>query len=564
MADIIKIKRGLKENIPQLEEGELGYCTDTNELYIGTSVGNNVKISPDCVNVKRFGAVGDGVHDDTEAIQAAIDYFLDNNGALYFPGGIYNISKPLECYKNGKYVVIYGDGKRESIINATKNMPYMIKLWNDEETTYFTISMKNIGFQMNEYADIGIEAWKTPYSIFDSISIFSSKENSILLRISSWCNRVVNCTLYGNYGYVNSDGLTIRPVTGIQVKENLSTNNLIIQDNVFGILKNAIEILSYVNDMHILKNTFDNCGRIIVAEYGTNNLTFHYNYCEACGGTQEIQYTEYPIEYKKGNYTRQLLSPFIFHEHLLMGIHYKITASIKYNMFANCYPERLVAVSNIKHLEFSNNTFYRIEDTDNPTQYYNNIIYLFGVGIYDVSSLLFIENRYKSIENLIEYDTYLEGYYYCKGEIKIYNSYGTSNFNISPIYSHNEIKLNNEDVTDFQNIIVNNNNMLKVSYKLSKFDLSHPHMIYIYYENINANNILIDLTGIDSNEERTALYYQRSFDINNNPLIFPSLSDRYDFKFNSMLLQIKADGDLKINNIYAIVANGDNHFIQLV
>jgi len=40
MANIIKIKRGLKANLPTLEIGEQAYCTDTNELFIGTSSGN--------------------------------------------------------------------------------------------------------------------------------------------------------------------------------------------------------------------------------------------------------------------------------------------------------------------------------------------------------------------------------------------------------------------------------------------------------------------------------------------------------------------------------------------
>ena len=35
MANIIKIKRGLKANIPPLAIGELAYCNDTEELFIG-------------------------------------------------------------------------------------------------------------------------------------------------------------------------------------------------------------------------------------------------------------------------------------------------------------------------------------------------------------------------------------------------------------------------------------------------------------------------------------------------------------------------------------------------
>ena len=40
------------------------------------------------INVKDFGAVGDGVHDDTKAIRAALD-FLPEGGRLYFPEGTY-------------------------------------------------------------------------------------------------------------------------------------------------------------------------------------------------------------------------------------------------------------------------------------------------------------------------------------------------------------------------------------------------------------------------------------------------------------------------------------------
>ena len=49
MANLIKIKRGLKANLPSLAIGELGFCTDTKELFIGRDDGNegveNVLIS---------------------------------------------------------------------------------------------------------------------------------------------------------------------------------------------------------------------------------------------------------------------------------------------------------------------------------------------------------------------------------------------------------------------------------------------------------------------------------------------------------------------------------------
>jgi hypothetical protein len=40
MSKTIQIKRGLKAGLPNLDVGELGYATDTNEFFIGTDSGN--------------------------------------------------------------------------------------------------------------------------------------------------------------------------------------------------------------------------------------------------------------------------------------------------------------------------------------------------------------------------------------------------------------------------------------------------------------------------------------------------------------------------------------------
>lgn len=40
MADSLRVKRGLKANLPPLMTGEIGFCTDTNQLYVGSTNGN--------------------------------------------------------------------------------------------------------------------------------------------------------------------------------------------------------------------------------------------------------------------------------------------------------------------------------------------------------------------------------------------------------------------------------------------------------------------------------------------------------------------------------------------
>lgn len=78
------------------------------------------------VSVMDFGAVGDGVTDDTAAIQAALNVFTNGrsaiaSGSIYFPAGIYKITSPL-IYGGGAghTLVLYGDsgGARNVIVGT--------------------------------------------------------------------------------------------------------------------------------------------------------------------------------------------------------------------------------------------------------------------------------------------------------------------------------------------------------------------------------------------------------------------------------------------------------------
>lgn len=74
----------------------------------------------DVVSVKDFGAVGDGITDDTTAFQNAIAYCQSSTSyggrALYIPGGRYKITSSLTISK--EFITIFGDGAWESRIYA--------------------------------------------------------------------------------------------------------------------------------------------------------------------------------------------------------------------------------------------------------------------------------------------------------------------------------------------------------------------------------------------------------------------------------------------------------------
>lgn len=66
-------------------------------------------------NVLDFGAVGNGVADDTAAIQAAIAA----SKTLYWPSGTYNISSSITL--SGNSISWFGDGYENSVINLTSS-----------------------------------------------------------------------------------------------------------------------------------------------------------------------------------------------------------------------------------------------------------------------------------------------------------------------------------------------------------------------------------------------------------------------------------------------------------
>jgi hypothetical protein len=91
------------------------------------------------INIKDFGAVGDGVADDTAAIQAAINATLvPSGGSLYFPTGTYRITASLTAPVSNGWR-IFGDSQGGTVITqATANTP--IVTFTGDNTNKFTIT----------------------------------------------------------------------------------------------------------------------------------------------------------------------------------------------------------------------------------------------------------------------------------------------------------------------------------------------------------------------------------------------------------------------------------------
>lgn len=77
---------------------DLAKVNRSGDTMTGTLKAPEVIFSSPVVNVKYFGAVGDGATDDTSAIEAAIASLGTGGGTVFFPGGTYKLSHEVRVY----------------------------------------------------------------------------------------------------------------------------------------------------------------------------------------------------------------------------------------------------------------------------------------------------------------------------------------------------------------------------------------------------------------------------------------------------------------------------------
>jgi hypothetical protein len=119
------------------------YYTDVNSSQWVTISAGSPTVQGDVVSVKDFGAVGDGVTDDTTAIQATIDYAVANSKVAYLPEGDYKISSTIRNTATASNFGFVGSGIGTTTISCYfGSSQSCVKFFNK---TNFTLS----GFSVN-------------------------------------------------------------------------------------------------------------------------------------------------------------------------------------------------------------------------------------------------------------------------------------------------------------------------------------------------------------------------------------------------------------------------------
>ena len=215
-------RKGLQEDLPQLAGAELGWSVDERRLFIGNgtleegapvvgnteiltefsdilvlvqdyiysgqaatgytvqtgaSAGTPVQVSlqnwmDQFATVKDFGAVGDGITDDTAAINRALYqlYCREVNPAirrsLFFPAGVYKVTNTIII---PPYATLQGEGQANSVIELAAGSPgnYVVRtgdslqqtgvnIGTNSATPPINITVENMGFRSANAVNVAL------------------------------------------------------------------------------------------------------------------------------------------------------------------------------------------------------------------------------------------------------------------------------------------------------------------------------------------------------------------------------------------------------------------------
>ena len=324
-------RKGVIEDLPQLDIGELGWAYDQRRLFIGNAPYPHDQVHPDFpaagetpglnvteiltnesnllelansyryqgeaagyphetvqrsliskldeyVSVKDYGAVGDGNTDDTEAIRLAIAdlYTRSTNPAirrvLFFPAGVYLITGTIEI---PSYAHFAGEGRESSIVLFINTSQEVGAAWATTETGVNNVVFRDIGLETE--VDAFLIYLESAYRILlDNVRLAGAGQSLLTDPASNKSLLVIASETSGDSTVTPSELILVKQClfesadAGIRLLDN--TRNVVIAQNEFSLLRTGVTGTA-VSHTRLSLNTFQN-----VVRHGVYfDANSHYN-----------------------------------------------------------------------------------------------------------------------------------------------------------------------------------------------------------------------------------------------------------------------------------------------
>lgn len=308
----IQIRRGLRQDLPQLASGELGWTLDTRQLYIGngttdegaptegvteiltqysnflstipnyifsgTDSGYTSQTGPnqltpitrtlqsvldDIVTVRDFGAQGDGITDDTSAINRAIQQiYVQNLNNVYaavqriikIPAGTYRVTGPIVLPPNCSLI---GDGKNNTVIAATTGKVLQTgdskfqtgaTMTTDGATLPSYIFITGMQFKNTSGTSPVVDIDSTTNIVFDNVYINGSALSENLVTVLA-SRGITTSVTFNNCVFENGvNGFTaLGTAAGVRIKNSSFANQTGAGINITALVEGLVSENNYFN-----------------------------------------------------------------------------------------------------------------------------------------------------------------------------------------------------------------------------------------------------------------------------------------------------------------------------
>lgn len=326
--------------------------SDTSNTWSGTSYtfGSNTTIRTiqkkldEFVSVKDFGAKGDGITDDTEAINRALyeiycrNSIISSKKVLHFPAGNYIVSDGINVPSNA---ILKGEGSNNSIITQTANPSYISYVMTTAD------SKQQVGGQIGYngaslpsdivISDIGLQSsadgfWLVNASrvTLDRVGIFGGTNLPVDEGLYEWTGVYIIGSSVSPPTDINFNDCYIEKFNyGVYQPDTETSSNIIFNSVTFTNMYKGLYLCQnggQVNTMTISNCIFDLIySRAIDVNYGTNIVSTFNSYNDVAnnynGTLNPSEYIIYFGSYSSScasindqfdrSYTQNLTTPWI-------------------------------------------------------------------------------------------------------------------------------------------------------------------------------------------------------------------------------------------------------------
>lgn len=178
----------------ELAIGELAVNLSDGKLFTKDATNTVISLSESStyLNVKDYGATGDGVTDDTTAIKACTTAAISADTGVFIPKGEYkvtgNILNYLKNTSGGKSIKIVGEGRGLSVIKPVGAVDYLFRAYGD--TTAYGASSHPSGLLFKGFTVSGdystvqnvFDLAMISYFTFEDVNTFQCKGQNLRMR----------------------------------------------------------------------------------------------------------------------------------------------------------------------------------------------------------------------------------------------------------------------------------------------------------------------------------------------------------------------------------------------